>query len=67
MAGPPGELDAIFRQLPLRVGLYIPDDLLDDWFGGQGPAADYAARMQCEFNYDPERREGVFWKWVPAM
>jgi hypothetical protein len=28
---------------------------------------DYAKRVGCEFEYYPDRGEGVFWKWVPAM
>ena len=27
----------------------------------------YGRRFECEFKYYPERMEGVFWKWVPAL
>nr|OAP88410.1 hypothetical protein A4U53_35285 [Rhizobium leguminosarum] len=27
----------------------------------------YGRRFECEFKYYPERYEGVFWKFVPAM
>jgi hypothetical protein len=75
---PPEELDATLIALPLRVGVYIPDDLLEDWFAPgtgmkpvSGDALDaarvYGRRFECEFKYYPERMEGVFWKWVPAM
>ena len=29
---PPEELDSTLTALPLRVGTYVPDDLLEDWF-----------------------------------
>jgi hypothetical protein len=75
---PPEELDDTLTALPLRVGAYVPDDLLEDWFApgtGMNPvskaaldaAEAYGRRFECEFKYYPERMEGVFWKWVPAM
>jgi hypothetical protein len=75
---PPKEMDESLNSLPLRVGIYVPDDLLEDWFApgtGMNPvsadaleaAARYARRFECEFKHYPERREGVFWKWVPAI
>ena len=75
---PPKELDDTLTSLPLRVGVYVPDDLLEDWFApgpGMNPAspaalaaaARYARRFDCEFIYYPERQEGVLWKWVPAI
>lgn len=75
---PPPEIADIIAKLPLRVGLYVPDDILDEWFppGARdgslaGPALaaaqDYAKRVGCEFEYYADRGEGVFWKWVPAM
>jgi len=30
-------------------------------------AASYGRRFECEFKHYPERKEGVFWKWVPAI
>ena len=74
----PSEMDAVLKSLPLRIGAYVPDDLLDDWFApgtGMKPvsdetlakAMDYGKRFECEFKYYPERMEGVFWKWVPAL
>jgi hypothetical protein len=27
----------------------------------------YGQRFECEFKYYPDRMEGVFWKWVPAI
>ena len=30
-------------------------------------ARSYGRRFECEFKYYPERMEGVFWKWVPAI
>lgn len=75
---PPKELDATLVGLPLRIGVYIPDDLMEDWFApctGMRPVSDaalsaakaYGCRFECEFKYYPERMEGVFWKWVPAI
>jgi hypothetical protein len=75
---PPKSMDAVLKHLPLRIGAYVPDDLLEDWFApgtGMKPASDqalsaaksYGWRFECEFKYYPERMEGVFWKWVPAI
>ncbi len=75
---PPDELDRALAVMPLRVGTYIPDDLLEDWFApgtGMNPVSQttldaaerYGRRFECEFKYYPERQEGVFWKWVPAI
>lgn len=75
---PPDDMDIVLKNLPLRIGAYVPDDLLEDWFAprtGMKPvseqalaaAADYGRRFECEFKYLPERMEGVFWKWVPAI
>ena len=39
---PPKELDDTLTSLPLRVGVYVPDDLLEDWFApgtGMNPAS----------------------------
>lgn len=77
MPAPP-EMDVVLEQLPLRIGAYIPDDLLEDWFApgtGMNPvsnealaaAKNYGWRFECEFKHYPERKEGVFWKWVPAI
>ena len=73
----PEELKSILSSLPLRTGLYIPDDLLEDWFGQGGsppsledalPAASsFGRECDSEFEHDAERKEGVFWKWVPAI
>lgn len=75
---PPREMDSVLANLPLRIGAYIPDDLLEDWFApgtGMNPpskealsrAVAYGRRFECEFEHYPERKEGVFWKWVPAI
>jgi hypothetical protein len=75
---PPKELDETLKALPLRTGVYVPEDLLEDWFApgtGMNPvskealdaAEAYGSRLECEFKYYPERMEGVFWKWVPAI
>ncbi|CAN7768230.1 hypothetical protein C6558_12425 [Ensifer sp. NM-2] len=75
---PPKDMDGVLKQLPLRIGAYVPCDLLEDWFApgtGMSPpsdealkaAADYGWRFECEFKYYPDRKEGVFWKWVPAI
>ncbi|MEB2845845.1 hypothetical protein GAO09_28555 [Rhizobiales bacterium RZME27] len=75
---PPDELARTLEILPLRVGIYIPDDLLEDWFApgtGMNPPSEaalkaaeaFGRRFECEFKYYPERREAVLWKWVPAM
>ena len=75
---PPEEMDAVLTSLPLRIGAYVPDDLIEDWFApgtGMDPvsaealaaAADYGKRFECEFKHYAERKEGVFWKWVPAI
>ncbi|MBW9117704.1 hypothetical protein JNB88_29225 [Rhizobium cauense] len=75
---PPREMDHVLRQLPLRIGTYVPDDLLEDWFApdsGANPPAEetleaarvYGRRFECEFKHYPTRREGVFWKWVPDI
>ena len=29
---PPPEMDEVLLKLPLRIGAYIPEDLLEDWF-----------------------------------
>jgi hypothetical protein len=74
----PAELDAALKALPLRTGIYVPEDLLEDWFApgtGMSPvsaealsqAEAYGRKLECEFKYYPERLEGVFWKWVPAL
>jgi hypothetical protein len=75
---PPAEMDEVLEKLPLRIGACVPDDLLEDWFApgtGMNPvsevalkaASQYARRFDCEFKHYPERKEGVFWKWVPAI
>jgi hypothetical protein len=75
---PPAEFDDMLRVAPLRVAVSVPDDILEDWFApdtGMNPvsaqtisrAEQYARQFECEFKYYPERLEGVFWKWVPAM
>jgi hypothetical protein len=64
--------------LPLRIGVYVPDDLLEDWFApgtGMDPVSDealsaaarFARRFDCEFKHYPDRKEAVMWKWVPAL
>lgn len=74
----PQEMDRVLLSLPLRIGAYVPDDLIEDWFAprtGMNPPSDialqaaeaYGLRFECEFKYYPERHEGVFWKWVPAI
>jgi hypothetical protein len=75
---PPKQMDGVLENLPTRIGAYIPDDLLEDWFApGMGmdpPSPDalaaaeaYGKRFECEFKHDLERKEGVYWKWVPAI
>jgi hypothetical protein len=75
---PPPEMDQVLQSLPLRVGAYVPNDLLEDWFApgsGMNPvsraaidaATAYGRKFECEFKYYPDRMEGVFWKWVPAI
>ncbi len=75
---PPHELESTLTGLPLRTGVYVPDDLLEEWFApgtGMMPVAEealaaarnFGGRFECEFKYYPERSEGVFWKWVPAI
>ena len=75
---PPDDLASVLHYLPLRTGTYVPDDLLEDWFApdtGMNPVSEvalaaarsYGRRFECEFKYYPERMEGVFWKWVPAI
>ncbi len=72
------DLDGLLDKLPLRIGIYVPDDILEILFppgavdGTLDPdarkaAEEYGKRFGCEFEYDPERREGTFWKFVPAM
>jgi hypothetical protein len=74
----PDEMNLVLQHLPLRIGAYVPDDLLEDWFAprtGMNPvsaqaiaaAESYGRHFECEFKYYPERMEGVFWKWVPAI
>lgn len=74
----PSEMDDVLRHLPLRIGVYVPDDLLEEWFApGTGlhpvspdaisAAEKYGRKFECEFKYYPEHLEGVFWKWVPAI
>lgn len=74
----PDEMDRVLSSLPLRVGAYVPDDLLEEWFApgtGMAPVGEavikaagaYGRRHDCEFKYYSERMEGVFWKWVPAI
>ena len=74
----PEEMKLVLRSLPLRIGAYIPADLLEDWFApgtGMNPvskkclaaAEAYGRAFECEFKYYPERFEGVFWKFVPAL
>ncbi|WP_084044405.1 hypothetical protein M728_002589 [Ensifer sp. WSM1721] len=75
---PPKEMDSVLTNLPLRIGTYVPDDLLEDWFApgtGMNPpsaaalaaAISYGRLFECEFKHYPERKEGVYWKWVPAI
>lgn len=75
---PPSEFGEMLRLAPLRVAVSVPDDILEDWFApdtGMNPvsaetiaaATRFAEDLECEFKYYPERLEGVFWKWVPAM
>ncbi|QPB24173.1 hypothetical protein [Rhizobium sp. 007] len=74
----PKEMDVVLATLPLRIGTYVPDDLLEDWFApdtGMNPVSDqclkaakaYGRKFECEFKYYTDRQEGVFWKFVPAM
>jgi hypothetical protein len=67
MPGPPHEFESILHQLPLRIGVYVPDDILEEWFGDHASAKQYGTRFECEFKHDSARGEGVFWKWVPAV
>jgi len=71
-------MDDVLQHLPLRTGAYVPDDLLEDWFApgtGMNPPTEaaldcaraYGRRFECEFKHYRERKEGVFWKWVPAI
>ena len=42
---PPKEMDAVLENLPLRIGAYVPDDLLEDWFApgtGMKPVSAWA-------------------------
>jgi hypothetical protein len=75
---PPKEMDTVLREVPLRIGVSVPDDLIEDWFApgtGMNPpsqealtaAASYGWSFECEFKHEAERKEGVFWKWVPAI
>jgi hypothetical protein len=75
---PPDEMDTVLANLPLRTGAYVPDDLLEDWFApgtgmdpvtedALGAAEAYGKRFECEFKHYAERKEGVYWKWVPAI
>lgn len=75
---PPSEMDEVLTKVPLRVGILIPDDLLEDWFApgtGMNPVARqalnaaqaYGRKFDCEFKHYANRKEGVFWKWVPAI
>ena len=75
---PPREMDEVLKLLPVRIGAYVPDDLLEDWFApgtGMNPPSEialvaaraYGRRFECEFKHQRERKEGVFWKWVPAI
>jgi len=72
------DLDRLLERLPLRIGVYVPEDILEDLFPpgavngsldpeAQKAAADYARRFDCEFRYDAQRHEGTFWKFVPAI
>ncbi|SDH17039.1 hypothetical protein [Pelagibacterium luteolum] len=74
----PADMNDVLTKLPLRIGAYVPEDLLEDWFApgtGMKPvsqaaidaATEYGRRFECEFKYLPDRMEGVFWKWVPAI
>ncbi|MBL3683983.1 hypothetical protein F2981_02375 [Sinorhizobium meliloti] len=74
----PKEMDSALTSLPLRIGAYIPDDLLEDWFApgtGMNPpsetalaeAAAYGGGSSANSRYYPERKEGGLWKWVPAI
>jgi hypothetical protein len=77
-AMPPPEFGNMLRAAPLRIAVSVPDDILEDWFApdtGLNPisheaivaAERYAKIYECEFKYYPERLEGLFWKWVPAI
>jgi len=38
----PKEMDEVLTKLPLRIGAYVPDDLIEDWFApntGMNPPA----------------------------
>jgi hypothetical protein len=74
----PKQMDVVLENLPLRIGAYVPDDLLEDWFApglgmnppspeALGAAKAYGERFECEFEHDLQRKEGVFWKWTPAI
>lgn len=78
IGAPPTDMVQVLNRLPLRIGVYVPDDLLENWFApGQGmsppsdtalaAAAAYGRQFDCEFKHDADRKEGVFWKWVPGM
>jgi hypothetical protein len=71
-------LSQALNVLPLRIGIYVPDDLLEDWFApgtGMNPvssealdaAETFARRHDCEFRHYPEHKKTIMWKWVPAL
>ena len=42
---PPKDMDMVLQYLPLRIGAYVPDDLLEDWFAprtGMNPPTEAA-------------------------
>ncbi|WP_265502874.1 hypothetical protein [Paracoccus beibuensis] len=78
VGAPPVEMERVLESLPLRIGVYVPDDLMEDWFApgeGMNPpsddaltaAAGFGRRFDCEFKHDADRMEGFFWKWVPGI
>jgi len=61
------DLRPLLTALPLRIGLYVPSDLLEDEFDDRITPEAFARECDCEYEYYPERKEGVFWKWVPGI
>jgi len=72
------EFADLLRNAPLRVCISVPADLMEDWFApdtGMNPlslqaieaARAFAKTYECEFKYEADRLEGLFWKWVPAI
>ena len=72
----PDEFEQILEELPARLSLRVPADMLQAWFSGTRSVVDrraidlassYARSCGCFFRYDDASDEGLFVKAQAAL